>query len=137
MPSASTETAPEARLRAAYETAMRQTGGVNSDLIAAINDHVDALLYVTCPNKRVFQRDESGYITGEVAVDLGVFIDHLLEGVIDVLSEALTGSSLLMDVGWRVVGHDGDTLGLLVSGDPSEVAQYADEEEERPDEPAE
>jgi hypothetical protein len=125
---ASTEaTQAEARLRAAYETAMHHTGGMNSDLIAAVHDHVNELLYITCPNRRVFQRDDNGYIAGEVTVDLDAFTDHNLEGVIDLLSEALTGSSLLMDVAWQVVGHDGDdTLRLLVSGDPSEVVAQAD-----------
>lgn len=136
MPPASTESTPaEARLRAAYDAAMSRAG-LDHTTIAAVHDHVDSLLYAACPNGRTFQLDDQGSIAGEVAIDLHAVIDNDLEGVLDLLSEALTGCLLLQDVGRQVLGHDGDTLRLLVSGDPSEViAQHA--EEERPDGPDE
>jgi hypothetical protein len=63
-----------------------------------------------------------GAISGVVKIELSRFIDCNLEGVLDMLSEALTGTQLLMNVNYKVVGHDGDTLLIEVSGDPEQIA---------------
>ena len=61
------------------------------------------------------------YVSGVVAVHLGDIIDRDHEGLLDELSLLLTGSELLMDITYSVVGHEGDTLWLEVAGDATEV----------------
>lgn len=60
-------------------------------------------------------------VSGIVRVDLHEIIDTDLEGFIDLCSERLVGSTLLMDVNYRIVGVEGETLLIDVSGDPSMV----------------
>lgn len=62
-----------------------------------------------------------GYVSGVVTVDLSEFIDNDIEGVLDILSERLTDSPLLSDINYEVVGHDGDTLHVKVTGDIVEI----------------
>ena len=59
----------------------------------------------------------NSYVSGVVAVDLSDFIDNDLEGVLDLLSDRLTGSPLLSDINYEVVGHEGSTLHVRVNGD--------------------
>ena len=54
-----------------------------------------------------------------VEVDLSDVIDNDLEGFLDLLSERAVNSPLLMDISYRIVGHDGDTLKIEVDGDTS------------------
>lgn len=63
-----------------------------------------------------------GYVKGEVYVHLSDIIDNDLEGFLDLISEALVGSTLLMDVNYNVVrvAEDGKLV-LEVTGDPSMV----------------
>jgi hypothetical protein len=70
---------------------------------------------------------KNAYIKGVVAVDLSDAIDNDLEGWLDLLSEKLTDSPLLMDTNYEVVGHQGDTLHLQVTGDASQVIECAEE----------
>lgn len=119
LPSARATTANlDARVRAAYKQAML-ANALGQDTVAAIHERIETRLYVTCPNNRTFQVDEFGYIQGEVAVDLNVFLANDLDSVADLVSEALTGSSGLLQVSWQVVGHDPGGLRLLVTGNPS------------------
>lgn len=67
--------------------------------------------------------DANGYLVGVVAIDLSDAIDNDLEGWLDILSEKLTGSPLLMDISYGVVGHDGDELHVKVTGDISQVIE--------------
>ena len=66
------------------------------------------------------------YVSGVVAVDLGEIIDYDHEWLLNECSALLTGSELLMDISFKVVGHHGDTLWLRVSGDASEVVRADD-----------
>jgi hypothetical protein len=76
----------------------------------------------TAPNGRQYTPNRQGYITGTVAIDLGDVIDGDLEAFLDLLSEALTGSGLLMDINYRLVGVDDDhTMRLEVTGDPQQI----------------
>jgi hypothetical protein len=69
------------------------------------------------------------YVSGVVAIDLGDIIDHDLEWFLDELSRLLTGSELLMNHTYPVVGSDGESLWLKVEGDASMVVEYLDEDE--------
>ena len=65
--------------------------------------------------------DEDGWVTGIVSVGLNDAVDNDLEGFLDLLSEALVGDSLLMDVTYKVVGLGAgeDELLVEVRGDAS------------------
>lgn len=72
-------------------------------------------------------KDDDNYITGLVRVYLAEIIDNDLEGFLDLISEKLTGSTLLMDIEYRVVGHESanDLILLEVSGDVSSILDMA------------
>ena len=72
--------------------------------------------YQKLPNGEIVSIDQNGYFTRRVSVDLSAFIDHDLEGVLDLLSEEATGSCLLSDISYTVVGHTGNTIDLDVTG---------------------
>jgi hypothetical protein len=74
------------------------------------------------PNGRQYAPSRHGYITGTVAIGLDEVIDGDPEAFLDLLSEALTGSSLLLDIGYHLVGVDDDhTMRLEVTGDPQQI----------------
>ena len=69
------------------------------------------------------------FIKGNVAINLSDAIDNDLEGFLDILSENLTGSPLLMDISYKVVGcEDGDMLIIEVIGDVSNILDSEDGE---------
>jgi hypothetical protein len=74
--------------------------------------------------------DEDGFIWGIIAVELGDFTDREFEGVLDHISMLLTGTELLSDFGWSVIGHCGDTLHLYVHGDVSMILDGEEDGEE-------
>lgn len=87
--------------------------------------------FVKLPNGRVTSVDENGFITVTIDMELSSFIDNDLEGVLDLISHGATGSELLSDIGYSVVGHQGDTLKLKVTGsieaiDDAEEVEEAD-----------
>jgi hypothetical protein len=63
--------------------------------------------------------DREGWLTGVIAVDLSEIIDLDLEQFLDLIAVRLSGSELLCDIDYAVVGHAGDELHLKVSGDTS------------------
>jgi len=75
------------------------------------------------------QMDIEGYVEGIVPVNLDEIIDCDRDTFIGMLSEMLTDSPDLEDVEYEVVGHDGDMLHILVSGDASALLDEAEEEE--------
>jgi hypothetical protein len=75
------------------------------------------------------QMDVEGYVEGTVPVDLDEIVDCDRDTFIGMLSEMLTDSPDLEDVEYEVVGHDGDMLHILVSGDASALLDEAEEEE--------
>jgi len=81
------------------------------------------------------QMDANGYVEGIIPLDLDEIIDSDRDTFIGMLSEMLTDSADLDDLEYEVVGHDGDTLHILVSGDATALLEETeDEEEEEEDE---
>ena len=72
-------------------------------------------------------KDDNNYIRGIVKVELSDLIENDLDGFLDLISEKLTGSPLLMDIGYEPVSVSEEGLYLLVSGDVSEIC---DEEQD-------
>lgn len=66
--------------------------------------------------------DEDGYVEGKVIVDFNQILDIDLEGFLDCLSERLTGSLLLMNIDYDIVGIVGpNELVINVSGNVSNI----------------
>ena len=62
------------------------------------------------------------YIRGVVAMDLSDLIDNDFEGILHLMSEKLTGTELLTDIHFKIVGFEGETtLHIEVSGDLSQI----------------
>jgi hypothetical protein len=63
-----------------------------------------------------------GYIRGVVAMDLSDLIDNDFESILHMMSEKLTGTELLTDIHFKIVGFVGETtLHIEVSGDLSQI----------------
>ena len=108
------------------------------ELIRSINNLSDSLSAVTTNQKTkpnqipYFNKDEllkevtkgDGYITGIVAMSVfemvGVDIDYFN----DVVSMKLTGSPLLMDITYEIIGHEGDDVIFNVTGDASDMVEH-------------
>ena len=76
------------------------------------------------------QGDEDNYVEGYVQLHISDMIDNDYEVFLDILSEALVGSNLLMDVNYDVVGmaDEPNTLIFKVRGDVSNILDHEDEE---------
>ncbi|WCK57417.1 hypothetical protein PP175_25455 (plasmid) [Aneurinibacillus sp. Ricciae_BoGa-3] len=71
------------------------------------------------------------YIEGVVAVALSEIIERDFEGFLDLVSEALVGSSLLMNVNYSVVGNQDEyTVLINVSGDVSSIVRDKQDEQD-------
>lgn len=71
------------------------------------------------------QYSETTNVEGIVYLNFGEVVGMDLECFLDTLSELLTGSSLLMDIDYRVVGVEGDSRLLVkVDGDPSMILEF-------------
>lgn len=66
-------------------------------------------------------KDDNNFIRGIVKVKLSDMIGNDLDGFLDLISEKLTGSPLLMDIGYEPVSVFEEGLYLLVSGDVSGI----------------
>lgn len=66
-------------------------------------------------------KDDNNYIRGIVKVELSDLIENDLDGFLDLISEKLTRSPLLMDIGYEPVSVFEEELYLLVSGDVSGI----------------
>lgn len=67
-------------------------------------------------------RSSNNYLTGVIQVDLGDIIDCNLEEFLDLISNKLINSTLLMDINYRVIDVKADNSLLIeVSGDVSEI----------------
>lgn len=71
--------------------------------------------------------DADGWVTGVVEVDVSRLIETDLDGAMDILSVELTGSELLSDFSYEVVGNKGDVLLIEVTGDASLIWEDEDE----------
>lgn len=80
------------------------------------------------------QMDSQGYVEGTVAVDLDEIIDGDRESFLHLLSELLTDTGDLEETEYEIVGHEGDSLHVHVTGNASgiieEEEEYEEEEEE-------
>lgn len=74
-------------------------------------------------------KDDNNYIRG-IVKELSDLIENDLDGFLDLISEKLTESPLLMDIGYEPVSVFEEELYLLVSGDVSEIL---DEEKDNED----
>lgn len=73
--------------------------------------------YVRLPNGAIVAMDDSGYIEAKVQVELASLLRAGIEDALDTLSNAATGTDVLSDISYRVVGHHGGTtLDILVRG---------------------
>ena len=72
--------------------------------------------YVTLPNGKVVTVDQDGFIRVRVHVNLETLIANDREGFLDVLSEEATGSEVMGDISYTVVGQTGNTLQIEVCG---------------------
>jgi len=61
--------------------------------------------------------DEVNYLTVIVAVDFSDIVKNDLEGVLDLLSTAVTGSDVMMDITYKLVRAKEDVCYIEVSGD--------------------
>ena len=78
--------------------------------------------------KEALRGENEGYIEGVVAVDLSDVIDNDLEGFLDLISYKMTGTELLMDINYNVVGHEEDMLFIKVRGDVSNIVDCEDDD---------
>ena len=61
-------------------------------------------------------------IEGVIKIEMAQIIHSDMEEFLDIISEKLTGSCLLSDISYKIVGYESDyTILLLVSGDISEI----------------
>jgi hypothetical protein len=67
--------------------------------------------------------DEHGYIEGIIRMDISDLIDNDLEGVLDIMSERLTGGGVLSDIAYTVIGHEDNELFIKVCGDADSVIE--------------
>jgi hypothetical protein len=79
------------------------------------------------------QFEETTSVEGVVRIDFGEVVETCcqvgFEGLLDVLSYRLTGSCLLLDVDYEVVGVEDGTLLVKVDGDPAMIiADEGDDE---------
>lgn len=72
--------------------------------------------YAKLPNGQLVPVDDDGYITTYIEMSLSSFVDRDLEGVLDEISILATGSELLSDIAYSVVGHRSNDLKLKVRG---------------------
>jgi len=78
--------------------------------------------------EKMLAKDPDGYIGGVVGVDLNEIIGSDLESFLNMLSTRLTGSDVLSDISYRVVGHQRDgTILIEVIGDPSSALEFMKE----------
>lgn len=90
--------------------------------------------YLNRPMKRdeiLEAKDKDGYITGVVRLDINdIFNTGHIDQFCDLLSNALIGDDLLMDIAYQVVGtEEGDVL-VEVTGNVNESLDVSADESE-------
>lgn len=85
--------------------------------------------FLKLPNGRIVSCDPAGFIRVTVDVELSTFIDNDLDGVLGTLSMEATGTELLSNISYSVVGHQGNTLSISVVGS----VEMIDDAEEVPE----
>lgn len=81
--------------------------------------------YTTAQLKSMVEGKPDTYVTGRIALPLDEIVAFNLEGFLDLISEKLVGSTLLMDITYKCVGsiEAGDEHEVLieVTGDVSMI----------------
>lgn len=70
--------------------------------------------YLCLPNQEIVSLDANGYFTAETCMSLADIVSMPLEAFLDALSLAVSGSELLTDLSYRIVGHQPNSLTLQV-----------------------
>ena len=68
-------------------------------------------------------KKNNGWIYGVVRVNLSEILNFELEGLLDLISMRLTGTDILMQASYEIVGHTQDTILLFVEGDASAILE--------------
>lgn len=77
------------------------------------------------PKQMQEMMDTDGHITGIVAVDLSTIINDNIESLNDLVSEALTGTELLLDINYEIIGiQNRQTILLQVTGDATDILTH-------------
>jgi hypothetical protein len=84
---------------------------------------------ITLPNGDLVVPNEHGFITGEVRLTVNELIDHLdLDGVLDQMSELLTGSPLLTDISYHPLRIEDGMIVFEVTGHVGEIINAEESE---------
>jgi hypothetical protein len=67
------------------------------------------------------ENDENGYIHGTMPFSLSEIMDNDFEGMMDLFSERLTATDLLMDIHYEAVGFADGMILIKVTGDPETI----------------
>jgi len=68
-------------------------------------------------------KKNNGWIYGVVLVYLSEVMRLDLDGLLDLISNRLTGTDILMQASYEIVGHTQDTILLFVEGDASAILE--------------
>lgn len=89
-----------------------------------IDNQIVSSTPVKTPKEVIASRDKNNYVTGYIRLHVSDIIDNDLEGFIDVISEKLIGSDILMDVNYDIIAmEDANSFIVRVSGDVSAVLE--------------
>ena len=67
--------------------------------------------------------DSNGYVTANIEVEVATIINHDLEGFLDALSLAVTGTEVLTDITYTPFAVKGESIIFTVSGNISLVLE--------------
>ncbi|MDR6218868.1 glyoxalase superfamily protein [Deinococcus soli (ex Cha et al. 2016)] len=87
----------------------------------------------TTEQLRALRAEHDGYVSGVIALDIDSIAGTDYERFLDLISSELTGTDLLMDVSYTVVGTRGETILLEVRGDPDTILGPDDEDDTEDD----
>jgi hypothetical protein len=77
------------------------------------------------------KRNENGYVSANVLMDLSFLLENDFETILDRMSSLVTGTSVLMDINYSLVAVcDPQTLIMEVSGDVSLIVDDDDDDDD-------
>lgn len=93
-----------------------------------ITEEIRAGLQMT-PEEVIAKRDGNNYVEGYVQIHISDIIDNDFESFLDLLSNALVGSDLLMDINYDLVAlaDEKNEVIFKVTGDISNILETEDE----------
>lgn len=83
----------------------------------------------TTEQLRALRAEGDGYVSGVIALSVDTIAEADYERFLDLISTELTGTDLLMDLSYAVVGTRGELILLNVTGDPSTILDGHDDED--------